>query len=178
MDEEEARRELGRRFLRSLGPTGPARFTRWAAISDTDAKATFEALRDELVEVRCSGASGFVLAEDAEQLARAKPVSAARLVAFGGDPVLQPGEAIVAADRSQRKAALPPWACTGLVLLDGETVAAWGRSQGRITILPLAPLGRDRRHQIEAEALGMPIPGAAARVLWRGSRPGTSAGTP
>ncbi len=115
IDEEEARRELARRFLRSLGPAGPARFTRWAAVSKSDAQATFDAIRHELVEVHCSRSTGFVLAEDAERLARVEPVSAVRLVAFGGDPVLQPGEQIVAVDRSCRKAALPPWACTGLV---------------------------------------------------------------
>lgn len=169
MDEEEARRELARRFLRSLGPAGPARFTRWAAVSNTDAKATFDALADELVAVGWSGGSGFVLAEDVDHLARAKPVSTARFVAFGGDPVLQPGEQLVAAARSQRKAALPAWACTGLVLLDSRVVAAWGRSQGRLTILPLAPLNPDDTRRIEAEAIRMPIPGAATETLWKES---------
>ena len=169
MDEEDARRELARRFLRSLGPTGPARFTRWAAVTTHDAKATFRAIRDELVEVRWPGGCGLVLAEEADRLARAEALSATRFVAFGGDPVLQPGEDTVAADRSHRKAALPPWACTGLVLLGGDVVAAWGRSQGRVTILPLASLGNERRHEIEAEALRMPIPGAAPEVLWRKS---------
>jgi hypothetical protein len=170
MDEEEARLELARRFVRSLGPVGPARFTRWAAISNADARTTFDALRDELVEVRCAGSSGFVLAEDVEHLARAKPVSAVRFVAFGGDPVLQPGEGIVASERSHRKAALPPWACTGLVLLDGDVVASWGRTRGRITIFPLASFDRERRHEIEAEALRMPIPGAEPEAFWRESR--------
>ena len=167
MDEEDARRELARRFLRSLGPAGPGRFTRWAAVSTTDAKATFDALADELVAVRWKGGSGFVLAEDVDQLARANAVSATRFVAFGGDPVLQPGEELVAADRSHRKAALPPWACTGLVLLDGRVVAAWGRSKGRLTILPLARLNPDDKRRIEAEADRMPIAGAATETLWR-----------
>ncbi len=170
MDEEEARRELARRFLRSLGPAGPAGFIRWAAVSTTDAKVTFDAIRDELVEVRGTGGAGFVLAEDAERLERAKPASGARFVAFGGDPVLQPAEQIVAADRSLRKAALPPWACTGLVLLDSAVVAAWGRSQGRVTILPLASLDCRGRRQIEAEAQGFPLPGDTPDVVWRTGR--------
>lgn len=170
MDEEQARRELARRFLRSLGPAEPARFTRWAAVTKADARATFDALGDELVEVRWTGGAGFVLAETADDLAGAKPVSAVRFVAFGADPVLQPGEDVVAADRSHRKGALPPWACTGLVLLDGAVAAAWGRSQGRLRILPLAPLSDNQRQQIEAEALRMPIPGAAPEVLWKDNR--------
>ncbi len=170
MDEEEARRELARRFLRSLGPAGPARFTRWAAVTRSDAIATFDAIRDELVEVQCSGSSGFVLAEDAEGLTRAEPSSAVRFVAFGGDPVLQPGEDVVAADPSHRKAALPAWACTGLVLLGGEVVASWGRSQGRVTILALASLDEQQSQAIEAEALGMPLPDGAPDVDWRKAR--------
>lgn len=167
MDEEEARRELARRFLRSLGPAGPRRFTRWAAVNTADAKATFDALADELVAVRWKGGSGFVLAEDVDELARADAVSATRFVAFGGDPVLQPGEDIVAAAQSHRKAALPPWACTGLVLLDSRVVAAWGRSKGRLTILPLTQLNLDDKRRIEAEAHRMPIPGAATETRWR-----------
>lgn len=170
MDEEAARRELARRFLRSLGPAAPARFMRWAAISQVDARTTFDALRDELVDVRWPGGSGVLLAEDAERLARAEPVFAVSFVAFGGDPVLQPGEEIVAHDRSHRRAALPPWACSGLVLLDGVVVAAWGRRQRRVTILPLAPLGHELRHRIEAEALRMPSLGNEPEVLWRERR--------
>ncbi|HEV2786528.1 MAG TPA: crosslink repair DNA glycosylase YcaQ family protein [Solirubrobacteraceae bacterium] len=167
MDEEAARRELARRFLRSLGPAGPARFTRWAAVGKADAVATFDAIADELVSVEWPGGSGFILAEDADELARAEPVAAVRFVAFGGDPVLQPGEDVVAADRSARRAAMPPWAATGLVLIDGEPVAAWGRSHGRITILARAAPARERRPEIEAEALGMPLPGGAPQIVWR-----------
>ncbi len=167
MDDEDARRELARRFLHSLGPAGPARFTRWAAVTRSDASATFDAIRDELVEVQCSGSFGFVLAEDAEALTQAKPPSAVRFVAFGGDPVLQPGEDVVAADPSHRKGALPPWACTGLVLLGSDVVASWGRSQRRVTILALASLDQQQRHTIEAEARAMPLPDGAPDVLWR-----------
>jgi hypothetical protein len=170
MDEEAARQELARRFLRSLGPAGPARFTRWAAVGEADAGATFDAIADELTEVQWPGGSGFLLAPDADPLAGAEPVAGVRFVAFGADPVLQPGEDLVASDPSHRRAALPPWASMGLVLLDGEIVAAWGRSQDLITILRLASLGRERRREIEAEALGMPIPGATTNVLWRERR--------
>ena len=68
-------------------------------------------------------------------------------------------------------APFPPWACTGLVLLDGEPVAAWGRREGRITILALASLDDESRHEIEAEALGMPVPGTRSQVLWRDGGP-------
>ncbi len=131
-----------------------------------------EAARRELARRTSAGraGSGVLLAEDAERLARAEPVFAVSFVAFGGDPVLQPGEEIVAHDRSHRRTALPPWACSGLVLLDGAVVAAWGRRQRRVTILPLAPLGHGLRHRVEAEALRMPSLGNEPEVLWRERR--------
>ena len=167
MDVEEARRELARRFLRSLAPAGAARFSRWAAVSHGEARATFDALRGELVSVEWSGGSGLVLAEDVEALETAEPVTGVRFLAYGGDPVLQPGEDVVAADPAHRRAAQPPWASTGLVLLDGEPVAAWGRRAGRITVLPLKSLAGESRHEIETEALGMPVPNAQTQVQWR-----------
>ena len=179
MDEEAARQELARRFLRSLGPARPARFTRWAAVSNADARTTFKAISDELVEARWPGGSGFLLAEDGDRLAGAEPVEGVRFVAFGGDPVLQPGEDTVAAERSNWRAALPSWASMGIVLLDGQVVAAWGRSQGRITILPLTSLTHEERHAIEAEAVAMPIPGAPTEAVWRDrSEPASRSATP
>ena len=91
-------------------------------------------------------------------------------MAFGGDPVLQPGEDVVAAERSHRRAALPPWASMGLALLDGEVAAAWGRARGRITILALSSLDRRARDAIEAEALAMPGPAPGWEVAWRDRR--------
>jgi hypothetical protein len=88
---------------------------------------------------------------------------------LGGDTVLQPGEDVVAADRSHQKAALPAWACTGLVLLGSDVVASWGRSRGRVTILALTSLDGRQRRTIEAEAVGMPLP-ERPDVLWRTPR--------
>ena len=153
-DPEDARRELARRFLRSLGPATPARFARWAAVTPADAATTFGALADELVEVRWQGGSGAVLAADCERLAGAEPVAGIRLLSFGGDPVLQPGEDVVSPGIA--RAALPPWACTGLALCDGRIVAAWGRSSGRITLLALTQLGREHSRAIERAAARLP----------------------
>ena len=165
MDEEDARRELARRFVRSIGPAGPRRFTRWAAVSESDADATFEAISPELVDVEWPGGRGFLLADDAERLENAEPVVGIRLVPFGGDPVLQPGNEIVLTDESQRRDALPPWASTGLVLADDDVVAAWGRRKGRISLFALCSLDNRRRMQIGEEARSTPF-GTAADPVW------------
>jgi hypothetical protein len=68
---------------------------------------------------------------------------------------------------AHRRSALPPWASTGLALLDGEPVACWGRSQRRVTLLALTPLDAEQRGAIQREAESMPIPGTTTRVAWR-----------
>jgi len=167
-DPEEARLELVRRYLRSLGPAQPAQFMRWAAVGADDAEASFHAIRDELVECEWDGGSGLLVAADAERLSSATPVCGLRLLAFGGDPVLQPGDEIVIAD--QRRANLPRWACSGLALLDGEPVASWGRSGQRITLTGLRQLDHDLAVRLEQEALGVPNPQPIREAMWRGSR--------
>jgi hypothetical protein len=165
MDEEDARRELARRFLRSLGPADPTSFTRWAAVSESDARATFDALAGELVEIECPGGKGWLLADDGERLVAAEPVAGIRFLPFGGDPVLQRGNEIELG-HAARRAALPPWASTGLVLADGDVVASWGRRQGRITLFAPASLGDARRGEIEEEAATAPF-GSGKSSVWR-----------
>ncbi|MDP1820070.1 MAG: crosslink repair DNA glycosylase YcaQ family protein [Acidimicrobiales bacterium] len=167
IDDEDARRELLRRFLHSLGPAGPLQFARWAAIGVEDAKATFDVIEDELVPVDWPGGAGWLLAADGEQLSAATAVSGYRFVAFGGDPVLQPGEDIVVPDRSFQRAALPRWASLGLVLRDGRAVASWGRKAGRCTLFPFRPLHSEAEAAIEGEASQMPLRGSSMQVLWR-----------
>lgn len=167
IDEEDARVELARRFLRSLGPATPEQYTRWAAVRADDARATFAALSSELVEVEWPGGHGVLLTADVDHLVRATPVGGVRLLAFGGDPVLQPGDHVVLAGPGHRRQALPPWSSTGVVLSEGRVVAAWGRRQGRVSVLPLASLSPAEVEAIEEEVSTMPVPGGRASVVWR-----------
>jgi hypothetical protein len=166
IEEEDARRELARRFLRSLGPATPRSFSRWAAVSEGDGRATFDAIDRELREVEWPGGEGVLLADDVEALVTARPVVGVRLIPFGSDPILQPGNEVVGRDGAHGRAVLPPWASTGLVLKDGEVVAAWGRNQGRISLFALASLDKKRRLEIEEEAVSLPFVTNAAPV-WR-----------
>lgn len=167
IDQEDARRELARRFLHSLGPARPQHFSRWAAITRSDAGVTFEAIAKELVEVEWSNGSGLVLAPDVETLLAAEPVAGVRFLAFGGDPVLQPGDDVVLAENPHRRSALPPWASMGLILVDARVVGSWGRSGSRIGILAFLPLSPRSRDDIEREALSLPATGPPPSVVWR-----------
>jgi hypothetical protein len=66
-DEDEALREVCRRFLHTYGPARPADFCEWfssAAFKVADARTLFEGLAAELAEVRVEGLRSFVLAGD------------------------------------------------------------------------------------------------------------------
>jgi DNA glycosylase AlkZ-like len=66
-DEEEALREVCRRFLRTYGPARPADFAEWFAAAGfraTEARALFERLGPELEQVDVDGRGRFVLAGD------------------------------------------------------------------------------------------------------------------
>lgn len=134
VDDEDARRELLRRFLRSLGPAGPREFVRWAAVGDDDARKTFRAIRRELVEVSWPGGEGCLLRADADHLSITTPVRGVRFIAFGGDPVLQPGNDMVAphpCGGARRFPVGPRWAlCSGMgcPLLLGAAMAHAGPS--------------------------------------------------
>jgi hypothetical protein len=161
-DDEEARRELARRFLRSLGPATPERFAAWAAVSEGDARETFRAIGGELVAVEWEGGRGSLPVADADTLVAAEAVSGTRLVPFGGDPVLQPGY-----EGWPRRDELPPWACSGLALLGGDAVAGWGRRGHRVTLLALRTLSPRQRDEVEREASSLPLDAAEVDVTWR-----------
>jgi hypothetical protein len=66
-DEDEALREVCRRFLRTYGPARPADFCEWfssAAFKVADARMLFDSLAAELAEVSLEGRRSFVLAGD------------------------------------------------------------------------------------------------------------------
>ena len=68
-DEQEALREVCRRFLRTYGPVQPPDFRVWVAgrsFRPDDARALFESLGDELEEIDVEGHRSFVLAGDTE----------------------------------------------------------------------------------------------------------------
>ena len=128
---------------------------------------TFDAIANQLVEVEWPNGSGLVLAPDVETLLAAKPVAGVRFLAFGGDPVLQPGDDVVLVENSHQRSALPPWASTGLILVDAKVMGSWGRSGSRISIFAFLPLSTRSRDDIEREALFLPATGPPPSVVWR-----------
>ena len=66
-DEDEALREVCRRFLHTYGPARPVDFREWFAsptFKAADAAGLFDALEPDLEEIKVDGRTGFVLAGD------------------------------------------------------------------------------------------------------------------
>lgn len=184
-DEEACRLELARRFLHSLGPATPSGLHRWAWVSVPDARTTFERLGSELVEVDLDGEKRWVLASDEETLRRPPATDGVtRLLPLGLDPYLGADSDLLVPDPALRSWYFPPptgsaarrlypppkpWP-SGAILVDGELVGAWNRRQGRVTLIPLAPLSAEQETNVVAEAESLPIPGVRrVSADWRRS---------
>lgn len=177
IDEEDARRQLLRRFLHWLGPATPAQFARWARVNRSDAAATWQAERSDLVPVGRDAEGGWVLAEDEPGL-RSPAAPAEGSVRFLplGDPYLYPhgGLRLPAVpeevnDRLRRAGATARLinSLAGRLLVGGAIAGSWGRSANAVTLAPWRRFSDQDRESIRAELKGMGGPlGRPVRVNW------------
>lgn len=80
VDVPEARRELCRRHVQYFGPTTPKVFAWWSGLSPADARAVWDQVADELVEVDFDGVPGWVRRADEERLWTADAPRGVRLL--------------------------------------------------------------------------------------------------
>lgn len=175
IDEETARLELARRYLRWLGPGDVFSFAKWAGVSLADSETTWAALGPELCPVALGGQAGWMLATDEPQVRnRGSDPQGVRLLPLG-DPYLWRLGGLGAqppTDIARRLAAMnvPSRIANGLagrVLIDGEIVGAWGRAGGTFTAVPWRSWSGDMRDAVQAEAISMAAPiGRAIDVRW------------
>jgi Winged helix DNA-binding domain len=168
VDEDEARRELARRFLAWLGPARAVDFAVWAGIGRDDAEATWRCLDRELVVVTVDGVEASLLARDEDAFSRPGAAAAGvRLLPMGG-PYLYPRAALAVAappaelaERLRRDGVTSRVinSLTGRVLLDGRPVASWARSGAKVTLAAWQGVTGPARDRVEGEvdALRGPI---------------------
>jgi hypothetical protein len=162
MDPTDARLELARRYLHVFGPTTPAAFAQWAGIKPPMGHAAFEALRDSLMLVRTPIGDGWILREDEPAFrAPADGSAPARFLPSGDAYCLLQGSdrALLLPDAARRALLWTPRVWPGAVLLTGEIVGTWRRSDAVVTIEPWRRLPPADRPAIAAEAATMPLPG-------------------
>ena len=150
------RLELARRYVHAYGPATARHFAAWTGLGSDEARARFEALGRQLVEVRLEGAPAWMLAEDLDMLEDPPLAGGARLLP-AGDPflALRDRQTLVP-DRAQQRALWRPVGSPGLVLMTGHPVGTWrARTTPKrldLTIDAFGPLGDRQRTAIEQAA--------------------------
>lgn len=165
MSATDARLELTRRYLHVLGPGTPVSFAKWAGIGGREAGRAFEALRDDLVDVRTPLGDGAILATD-EVSFRARPGRPAtvRLLPSGDAYYLcwAGSRELLVADSRRRAELWTSRVWPGALLLDGEVAGTWRRDQARLTVTPWRAMSAAKRDATEAEAAALPLPSLEA----------------
>ena len=150
--------ELARRFFGAYGPATPSDFRSWTGLAAADARAGFDAIGDELVELSVDGRSMRMLADAAERVDEvlAQPTPVVRMLG-PFDPYLlgyAKRELGVSADLVRR---VHPGGGMILptILSDGVMIGTWTRrrtSRGvKISVTAVDDLSVDERAGIEAE---------------------------
>jgi Winged helix DNA-binding domain len=172
VDPRHARLELARRYLHVFGPATPAAFAQWAGIRPRAAgRAAFEALAGSLTPVRTPVGDAWILSRG-EPTFRAPngPAASARLLPSGDAYLLLQGadRQILVPDPDHQRALWTPRVWPGAVLVDGEIVGTWRRTQADVTIESWRRLSSAKREAVEVEAASMSLPGIrqGVRVRW------------
>jgi hypothetical protein len=172
IDPAEATCELARRYLHIFGPTTSKGFATWASIGTRKAAAVFDDLGASLIPVETPAGDAWILGRD-ERTMREPPgqTAAARLLPSGDAYTLGiTGEdrSLLLPDGDRRRALWTPRVWPGAVLVAGEVVGTWRRTQGTVTIQTWQRLSRAAREAVVTEAESLPLPDTAGRIVVHG----------
>ena len=97
------------------------------------------------------------------------PAAPARLLPSGdADFLLQgPDRDLLVPDAGHRRALWTPRVWPGGLLVGEELAGTWRRADAVMTVQPWRRLSRAERDAVTAEALALPLPGTAGRIVVR-----------
>ena len=170
VDPRDARLELARRYLHIYGPATPEAFARWAGIGNRHGVAAFEALHRSLTPVQTPIGDAWILTRDEPTFrADAGPVAPARLLPSGDAYLLLQGadRELLVPDADCRRALWTPRVWPGGLLVEGDIIGTWRRSDAAMTVQPWRGLSRAARDAVAREAESMPLPGTEKRIVVR-----------
>jgi uncharacterized protein YcaQ len=162
-DEQEALREVCRRYLRTYGPARPGDFREWftsRAFKAADARGLFEALADELEEVDVEGHQAHVLAGDTafpepQPSLRLLPEYDVYVMGFREREHLVP-EAVKRQVAAHARGRYEGPAGVRFLVVDGVTAGLWERKKRgkriELHVNPARQLTRAERTELEGEA--------------------------
>ena len=173
VDPRDARLELARRYLHVFGPATAAGFALWAGIGSAGGRAAFEELAGSLTPVRTPVGDAWILTSDEPTFhAGGGPTAPARLLPSGDAYFLLQGadRELLVPDPIRRGELWTPRVWPGAVLVAGDIVGTWRRTQGDVTVASWRRLSRAERGAVEEEAASLPLPGLrdGVRVRWDG----------
>jgi winged helix DNA-binding protein len=166
----EALLELARRHLHIFGPTTADAFAEWAGIVPAAGRAAFEALGTSLTAVRTPVGDAWILAEDEPAIrAPVGPAASARLLPSGDTYFLLQGadRELLVPEADRRRRLWTPRVWPGAVLVAGQIVGTWRRSNTLVTVEPWRRLSRADRAAVDAEAASLPLPGLKGPIVVR-----------
>jgi hypothetical protein len=143
----------------AYGAYGPATFdafVNWLAggwFGKRQLRTWFTALGDRLVEVEVDGERALVLAEDADELASARPTTAVRLLPGFDQYVMGPGTAdghVVQAPRRASVSRQSGW-ISPVVVAGGVVRGTWRLEGDRVNIAWFREAGQPHRNALKAE---------------------------
>jgi Winged helix DNA-binding domain len=163
VDENEALREVCRRYLRTYGPATPNDFRQWFSsrqFKSVDARALFDSISGELEEVDVEGNRAWVLAGDTkfskpEPTVRLLPEYDVYVMGFRERDQLVP-EAVRAVVAGHGRGRYEGPAGVRFVLVDGVTAGLWERKKRgkriELQVTASRKLSRAQRTELESEA--------------------------
>jgi hypothetical protein len=172
IDPADARLELARRHLHVFGPSKPDSFGSWAGVRPNAVNATFDSLSRELVPVQTPIGEAWILASDESAFRSAEATPSTRLLPSGDTYFLLQGEdrELLVPDAAQRSQLWTSRVWPGALLLDGEIIGTWRRSEHKLTVHSWRALSGAEREAIETEAGSLPLPGINRPITinWEG----------
>jgi Winged helix DNA-binding domain len=163
-----ARLELARRYLHVFGPATAEAFGTWAGIGPAGSRAAFDGVSGSLTAVRTPIGEAWILAAD-EQAFRepAGEAAPARLLPSGDSYFLLwgAGRELLLPDATRRAELWTSRVWPGAVLVDGEVVGTWRRTQASVSVQTWRRFARAERDAVEVEARSLPLPGVDGEVV-------------
>jgi hypothetical protein len=145
-------------YFGAYGPATVDAFGNWLAggwFGKRQLRAWFGALGDRLVEVDVDGVRAFVLAEDADDLASARPTTTVRLLPGFDQYVLGPGTGdgrVVPAARRAAVSKQSGW-ISPVVVAGGVVCGTWGLDGARVRVAWFGEAGRVPHRALEREVV-------------------------
>jgi len=161
ISETEAQQMLLHRYLRAYGPATLQDFSHWTGLSMKEAKAIWEMLQEELVEVSIENEKAFLLRDDHDQLTNSSPDGQVLRLLPHFDPYLlahADKNHLVDSSHYKRVYRNQGW-ISPVILLDGKVIGVWSYTRGAkrwaLEIEAFEKFSKMIHAKIEAEALSL-----------------------